>query len=314
MLATMNASRRPAIQVLRARSVWGAALAASFLWHCTDAGSPHTSPAEGGTGGEAGALGGEGGVSEPAGALAGAPADPGDGGSAGDQAGGAAGGGGQAGSLDAGGQSGDAGAPAAASVVCSGSKSQSCQGLATQCQGESCCAESLIPAIAGVAYKATGVAVTLDAFWLDKYEVTTGRFRKFVESYDSCRPGNPSSNAGAGVAPGTGWDSTWNASLAGDSATLTSKFACHEIFHNWDLADDALPMNCVSWFEAFAFCAWDGGRLPTELEWEHAASDDDFLSTYPWGDLPVLTDMQDDSASYANYYCMGDGSGPGFCD
>ena len=143
-------------------------------------------------------------------------------------------------------------------------------------------------------------------FALDTFEVVVGRFRAFVEAYTGAPPA-----AGAGAHPriaGTGWQPAWNGALPSSRAALIAGLKCDEPLQAWTDAGgsaETLPINCVTWYEAFAFCAWDGGRLPTETEWEYAAAGGAENRIYPWGSAEP-----DDHL--ANWRCEGDGN-PGSC-
>jgi sulfatase modifying factor 1 len=173
----------------------------------------------------------------------------------------------------------------------SGATNPSCVGLAETCgpKGDaSCCAAALVP---GGTYNRGGNAsfpATVSDFVLDTYEITVGRFRQFVAAYSqSMTPAGSGKNPS--LATDTGWDASWNQNLPADAAALSTAVLCHPSFQTWTAAPGAhetRPLTCLNWYEAYAFCIFDGGRLPTEAEWNFAATGGSEQRKYPWGAIP----------------------------
>jgi formylglycine-generating enzyme required for sulfatase activity len=112
----------------------------------------------------------------------------------------------------------------------------------------------------------------------------------------------------------TGWDAThWN--NATDIDPIDGNLESCGPYTTWtDPASrqEDLPINCVTWFEAYAFCIWDGGFLPSEAEWEYAAVAGNQQREYPWGSTALGTACPGTGCDYAIYGCYYP-SGSGSC-
>ena len=136
---------------------------------------------------------------------------------------------------------------------------------------------------------------------VDRYEVTVARFRQFVLSGQGTQARPPAVGAGTHTAiVNSGWDASWNTSLASDTPSLVAALKCSASYQTWSDApgsEENFPINCVTWYEAMAFCIWDGGYLPTEAEWAYAAMAGAQERAFPWS-VPANDPTCD--CSYAN--------------
>jgi formylglycine-generating enzyme required for sulfatase activity len=173
---------------------------------------------------------------------------------------------------------------------------------------QDCCASPLVPGGSFNRNNDPNYPGTISDFRLDKFEVTVGRFRAFVNAGMGTQKSPPVAWSGANPhIPFSGWDPSWNSALPADSTALQSVLSgsgCN-LYGNdpvtWTSAPvstDNRPVNCVSWFVSFAFCIWDNGRLPTEAEWSYAASGGAEQRYWPWSNPPSSNAID---ASYADY-------------
>ena len=111
--------------------------------------------------------------------------------------------------------------------------------------------------------------IYIDAFYIDKYEVTNAQYKKFID-----------------VNPQWRKDRILRKYHDGD-------YLKHWDENNYPPGKGDYPIVYVSWYAAMAYAQWEGKRLPIEAEWEKAARGGLISKKYTWGNL-----LDSDKANY----------------
>ncbi|CCH67035.1 Serine/threonine kinase [Richelia intracellularis HH01] len=110
------------------------------------------------------------------------------------------------------------------------------------------------------------ITIHLDTYWIDKYPVTCSQYRKFIEFGGYNNPKYWSKS---------GWQ--WRQKIN----------IQQPLYWQNNIALNNHPVSGVSYYEAQAYACFIGKRLPTEAEWEKAASwniENNSCQIYLWGD------------------------------
>jgi formylglycine-generating enzyme required for sulfatase activity len=155
----------------------------------------------------------------------------------------------------------------------------------------------------GFSYKDMSHKATVASFRLDRFEVTVGRYREFVKALTSAsyRPADQSGRhkhlPGEGLtdisnnnAPEYGWRAAWNDKVSTANLTCPKDPDHPPTWTSVSGADENKPITCVNWYDAYAFCIWDEGFLPSDTEWNYAAAGGADNRKYPWSGQTVDCD------------------------
>ena len=125
--------------------------------------------------------------------------------------------------------------------------------------------------------------VSVGPFWIGRVPVSNGQWREFISDGGYGRPELWSAR---------GWDHRVEAGL--ERPKFWTQAGTMRRFGAEEDIPPGEPVQHVSYFEAEAFAAWSGARLPTEIEWEKACAWDPARGArraWPWGSQPPAADL-----------------------